>query len=238
MRSSLAVITLSVYIFILASCCTQSGVNINDPYESINRKTYQFNRAFDATFLKPLARLYKKIIPDTVRISINNIYNNINMIPTAINDGLQGDYKNVIKDTWRFVINSTLGIGGVFDLAATRFELPQHSNDLGLTFAKWGDKKSPYVVLPFLGPSTIRDGMGIAFEYPLITPYTYITNIALLYDILGLRYVDLRAQLLDKESLMQDALDPYTFIRDAYLQYRNFRINNEVADLSGNDYVD
>src|SRR3990167_5957310 len=148
----------------LTACCTNGStiqaVNPVDPYESTNRKTYAFNQAFDATFLRPVAPVYKQVIPDGVRTKINNVYNNINMIPTVVNDGLQRDYKNFIKDTWRFTINSTLGIGGLFDLAATRFDLPPHSNDPGITFAKWGDTKSPYVVLPFVGPSTIRDGMS------------------------------------------------------------------------------
>ena len=210
-------------VFLLASCIPK-GANPDDPYEAINRKTYKFNRAFDATFLKPLAKIYKWALPSVVRASINNAYENINMIPTVGNDLLQADFRYAIKDTWRFFFNSTFGIGGLFDVAASRFGLPPHSNDLGLTFAKWGNPKSPYIMIPLLGPSTIRDGMADMFQYAIMTPYPYIQYNYVLYPLLGVRYVDLRSQFLDTEKLMQEAFDQYAFMRDAYLQHRNYKI--------------
>lgn len=221
----------------ILSACTSKGTNPIDPYEPINRKTHQFNMAFDATFLRPPAKLYKAMVPPPVRAGINNVYNNVNMLPTTANDILQWDWNAAIKDTWRFLINSTFGIAGIFDVAAGRFGLPPHSNDLGLTFAKWGDKQSPYIVIPFLGPSTIRDGMGLMFDYAFFTPYPYIRSDAWLYSILGLRYVDLRSRMLENDRLIAEALDPYTFIRDAYLQNRHYRISGQQAEL-GALYVD
>ncbi|MFC3909887.1 VacJ family lipoprotein [Legionella dresdenensis] len=242
----IAAVTALASSMVLAGCIAK-GTNPDDPYESVNRKIHKFNMAFDATMLKPPARLYKAVIPGPVRAGINNAYNNINMIPTVGNDLLQGEWSYAIKDTWRFLVNSTFGVAGFFDVADQRFSLPPHSNDLGLTFAKWGDKKSPYIVLPFLGPSTIRDGMGNMFEYSIMTPYPYLKSDALIYGLLGLRYVDLRSQLFDTERLMDEALDPYAFVRDAYLQHRNYLINGDAVDslyveddnsVNSSDYVD
>lgn len=236
-RNIMRLVALSSSL-LLSACAAWHGNNPIDPYEPVNREIYKFNVAFDATFLKPPARLYKAVIPGPVRMGVNNFYENINMIPTTANDLLQGDLRQAYRDSWRFFINSTIGIGGVFDPAES-FGLPRHTNDLGLTFARWGDKKSPYIMVPFIGPSTIRDGMGMLFEYTIITPYPYITNQGVLYGLLGLRYVDLRAQLFDTERLMQDALDPYSFMRDAYLQHRSFLINGPCdTTAEGSAYVE
>lgn len=221
---------------LLLSACVNKGTNPDDPYEAFNRKIYTFNSAIDTVILKPSAKLYTAVVPPLIRSGINNVYNNVNMIPTVANDLLQADGNNAIKDTWRFIANTTLGIGGIFDPAST-FSLPPHSNDLGLTFAKWGDKKSPYLVIPLLGPSTFRDSMGMMFNYALLTPYPYIRSDAWIYGLLALRYVDLRSQMLDTEKLMADAIDKYTFMRDAYLQHRNFLITGEQDD-NGSLYVD
>lgn len=220
----------------LLHACATPGQHPNDPYESINRKIYAFNVELDERFLKPTAKIYAKVIPEKARAGINNAYNNVNLLPTVANDILQAKGNAVIKDTWRFLINSTLGVAGIFDPAST-FGLPPHSNDLGLTFAQWGDKHSPYIMLPFLGPSTIRDGMGMLFDYTFFTPYPYLPYDSLIYGLMALRYVDLRSQMFDTEKLMQDAIDKYAFMRDAYLQHRDFLIRGEQPD-DGALYVD
>ncbi|WP_367606444.1 VacJ family lipoprotein [Legionella sp. W05-934-2] len=230
-------LALGLVVLSLTSCIKR-GPNPQDPYESLNRETHKFNVAFDATILRPPARVYKAMVPGPIRGSIDNAYDNIHMLPTVANDILQAQWRDAIKDSWRFLINSTLGIAGFFD-AATQMGLPPHSNDLGLTFAKWGDKNSPYIVIPFLGPSTIRDGAGSVFDFSVFMPYPYINNDALVYSLLGLRYIDLRSQLFETDQLIAEALDKYAFIRDAYLQNRNYRINGAipVAD-AGSLYVD
>jgi phospholipid-binding lipoprotein MlaA len=233
MRLILTLTAVASSLFL--SSCISKGTNPDDPYESINRKSHKFNMFVDGAVLKPAAKLYKTVIPSPVRAGVNNVYNNVNMLPTVANDLLQANWNYAIKDTWRFIANSTFGIGGIFD-PASRFSLPAHSNDLGLTFAKWGDKKSPYIVIPLLGPSTIRDGMGMMFDYALFTPYPYIRSNAVLYSILGLRYVDLRSQMLETDRLLDEGLDKYTFIRDAYLQHRNYLITGEQPD-DGSLYV-
>lgn len=222
---------------LLLSACLQKGPNPEDPYESINRPIHKFNMAVDATMLKPAAKIYKAVIPGPVRTGVNNAFSNV-LLPQAVaSDLLQGDWRYAIKDSWRFMINSTFGVAGLFDVAASSFALPPHYNDLGLTFAKWGDKKSPYIVLPLLGPTTIRDGMAIPFEYGMM-PYAYITNNAILYPVLALRYVDLRTQLLESEPMLDEAFDKYTFIRDAYLQHRNYQISGKEVDTNGSIYLD
>ncbi|MCC5791873.1 MAG: VacJ family lipoprotein [Legionellaceae bacterium] len=235
----MAVKTLCITLLsaLLLGGCFKRGSNPQDPYEYINRQTDKFNVAFDATVLKPPARFYKAVLPAPVRMGIDNFYSNLHMLPTTANDLLQAEWKQAIRDTWRFAINSTLGIGGILDVA-TGFGLPKHTNDMGLTFAKWGDKQSPYLVLPLLGPSTIRDAIGLTFDYALFMPYPYLNNDALLYSLLGLRYIDIRSQFLDTEKLMAEALDPYAFVRDAYLQNRNYAIQGESAEAMGSLYVE
>ena len=221
---------------LLLTGCSGKGTNPVDPFEPFNRKVHKFNMAVDATVLKPPAKLYKKVVPPLVRKSINNAFNNIDMLPSIANDILQAEGKWAIKDSWRFVINSSLGIGGLFDVAE-KFGLPPHYNDLGLTLAKWGDKKSPYIVIPFIGPSTIRDGAGWLFQFALWTPYVYLDNDPLAFGLVGLRYLDLRAQLLDSEQIMNEALDQYSFIRDAYLQHRSYLIAGTEQD-NNSLYID
>ncbi|KTD67273.1 MULTISPECIES: VacJ family lipoprotein [Legionella] len=220
---------------VLAGCACK-GTNPVDPFEPFNRKVYKFNTAFDNVFLKPPAKVYRAVVPAPVRKSVNNFYNNLDLIPTVGNDLLQAKGKWAIRDSWRFIINSSLGVGGLFDVAKT-FGLPPHSNDLGLTLAKWGDKNSPYLVIPLLGPSTLRDGAGWLFQFALYSPYVYIHNDTVVYSLLALRYVDLRSQLLDTDRIMDEALDKYSFMRDAYLQYRNNLIADNQAD-TGTLYVD
>ncbi|CDZ76890.1 putative phospholipid-binding lipoprotein MlaA precursor [Legionella massiliensis] len=231
----------------MLSGCIHHGTNPSDPYEPFNRKIYKFNMVVDKLALRPAAKLYKAVLPSRVRSGINNAYNNVYMLPTAANDVLQGEWRHAIKDSWRFLINSTFGVAGIFDVANQAFSLPPHFNDLGLTFAKWGDKKSPYIMLPLLGPSTIRDGMSIPFDY-MFTPYPYLPSSAAIWGIAGLRYVDLRSQLLETDPIMDQALDKYAFMRDAYLQHRNFLITGEqpetqldplyVDEGAASDYVD
>lgn len=238
--ASFSVLACSV---ILSSCV--KGTNPIDPYEPMNRKIHNFNMALDATMLKPPARFYKAVVPDPVKAGVNNAFNNVLMLPSVANDVLQGQFNYAIKDTWRFLINSTFGLAGFIDIADKRFSLPPHYNDLGLTFAKWGNKKSPYIVIPFLGPSTVRDGVALPFDY-MFTPYYYLGSGLALTSLAALRYVDLRSQLLSTEPILGEAIDQYSFIRDAYMQRRNFQITGEqneeptlyVDEGGPNDYID
>ncbi|MBA2648934.1 MAG: VacJ family lipoprotein [Legionella sp.] len=226
---------LSVISFFILSGC-HKGTNPVDPYESFNRKVNAFNLAVDRALLKPTATVYKKVLPNCVQKGVGNFYNNLDLIPTVVNDLLQAQVKCAYKDTWRFLINSSIGIGGLFDVAEG-MSLPPHSNDLGLTFAKWGNKHSPYLVIPLIGPSTLRDGAGLLIQFVLYSPYVFINDDAIMFSLLGLHYIDLRAQFMDSEHLMDEALDKYSFLRDAYLQHRNYLITGTQED-TGDLYVE
>jgi phospholipid-binding lipoprotein MlaA len=222
---------------LLLSGCVAVGPNPDDPYEKINRKIYNFNSVFDKYILKPPAKLYAFAIPAPVRAGVNNVYNNINMFPTVANDLLQAEFQQAILDSWRFIINSSMGIAGIFDVASL-CQLPLHENDLGITFAKWGDKKSPYIMIPFLGPSTIRDGFGLMFDYTFFTPYPYIHKDYIIESVLALRYIDLRSRMFDTDKLISQAPDPYSFMREAYLQHRHYLIYGEQVTTPGELYVE
>lgn len=220
---------ICLLITLLLTSCSMTGTNPSDPYEPINRRIYRMNEVLDNTLLKPTAKVYTAVLPDVVRAGINNFYSNLNLLPTIANDALQAEKRLFVQDIWRLIINTSFGIGGIFD-PASRFGLPAHRNDLGLTFAKWGDLHSPYLVLPFLGPSTLRDGMGLLFDYSLFSVYPYLQSNMWTNGLLVVRYIDLRAQLMDADRLMVDSVDPYAFMRDAYLQHRQYLITGETDD--------
>lgn len=216
--------------------CQLTGPNPDDPYEPMNRSIYKFNAKIDQCLFKPIAKTYAYLVPNSGRAIINNFYTNINMLPTVANDLLQADFSHSNQDAKRFVVNSIIGVGGLFD-PATRYGFPLRSNDLGLTFAKWGDKRSPYIMIPLLGPSTIRDSAALLFDYTIFTPYPWIPTIPL-YSLLAERYVDLRAQMLDSDRLIAESLDKYSFIRDAYLQHRRYLLSGETQEENGSQYVE
>lgn len=228
---------LFIVALVLSAGCAPKGENPRDPFEHYNRKVYRFNRSFDNAFLKPVAKVYVAITPPFVQTASSNFFNNLYQMPTVANDLLQAEYLHAIKDTWRFIINSTLGIAGTVDVAE-KFGIEPHTNDLGITLARWGDTNSPYFVIPFFGPSTIRDSFALMFDYNLFTIYPYIKPESLLYGILAYRYIDLRAQLLESDVLLEEALDPYSFMRDAYLQYRDNKIHTEMGQIEEIQYIE
>lgn len=214
------------------SAATQHSA-VCDPWEKINRKTFAFNDALDTHMLVPVAKIYNKIMPKPLSKGIYNIFSNLNNFPTISNDILQGNFYQATSDTWRFIINSTAGIGGLFD-AAENVGLENNSEDFGLTLARWGYKNSNYLVLPFFGPSTLRDSFGMPVDYLLFNPYDWtITNMRARYTIYALGIVSKRAQLLQYQNFYnQFALDRYTFVRNAYMQQRRNAIerNQQLSD--------
>jgi phospholipid-binding lipoprotein MlaA len=195
---------------------------IKDPYEKFNRIMFDFNDAIDECCLKPTAKLYKKIVPRPLKKGIHHIFQNLHGGSIILNDLLQANFYQATSDSWRFIINSTLGIGGFFDIASD-IGLPHNQTNFGITLAKWGYKESNYIVLPFWGPSTIRDAIGLPVDYfTSIYPYVPVDqrNFAGSIEIL-----DLRAQALRFEEVYETlAIDPYLFSRDAYLQHTDYLI--------------
>ena len=211
---------------------TARTVNPDDPYEPFNRVMYNFNDFMDRALLKPVATLYNKVMPIPLRKGISNIFNNLDTIPTVANDVLQTNFYQAVSDSWRFGINSTVGLAGFFDLAED-MGLERNSEDLGLTFAQWGWKNSNYLVLPFLGPSSVRDALAWPINYEFLTIYPYVYPIRDRYILYGFGVVSKRAELLRFQNVMEQAsLDRYVFMRDAYLQNRSYKIerNKQLGD--------
>lgn len=203
--------------------------------EGFNRGVHRFNGAFDSWILKPITKGYKAVTPDPVENGVTNFFSNLGEIINIPNDLLQGKFKQAGNDTGRLLINSTLGIGGLFDVADDMGLEESDGEDLGQTLAVWGVPSGPYIVVPFLGPSTIRDLPADITERIAFSPIQYIDNVSLRNSLYGLALVDTRAQLLDAEQLITG--DEYTFIKNAYLQRRDFLINDgEVEDDFGDDF--
>ena len=220
MKKGFFLFLLSIPFFF--SGCLHRCPNPKDPFEPINREIFKVNMAFDATFLKPPAELYILVIPVQFRAAINNIYDNIAILPTIANDIFQGQTNHTINDIGRFALNSTLGLGGIGNVSA-QFKIPNHHNDFGLTLAHWGNTTSPFFMIPLLGPCTLRDSYSLLIDYTFFTPYLLMPTV-LLYQVLGVRYVDLRSQMMDNIELLHNAIDPYVLMRDAYLQHRQNQI--------------
>lgn len=207
-------------------------VNPKDPYEKLNRAIFAFNDVFDNAIVEPVARLYNKIIPKPLNKGISNFYTNIDMIPTVLNDLMQANFYQASNDSWRFIINSTAGVLGFFDVGSN-IGLEPNNEDFGLTLAQWGYKNSSYLVIPFLGPCTIRDGIGFFVNYEYLSIYPYINPPNYRYRFYFFGVVERRADLLRFQSVMEEAaLDKYVFLRDAYLQRRAYLIqrNEELGD--------
>lgn len=217
---------------IVTGCATQAN---KDPLEGINRGVYKFNDVTDKVILKPIATGYKAITPTPVRKGVNNFFNNLGSITTVLNDLLQFKFSHAFTDAGRFVINSTFGIAGLIDVASMD-NIPQHKEDFGQTLGYWGAGNGAYLVLPILGPSSVRDTTGLVFDTFTTDPIQYVHrrgNIAASNWLRAAQLVDKRTELLDAKDLVDDAsLDPYAFARDAYLQRRDSLIAD--GDLNKN----
>lgn len=207
-----------------------------DPFEPYNRAMFRFNETMDDILVKPISQAYSQIIPEPAQKGIANFFRNLQNIPTGINDLLQGEFQQATATAWRLLINSTVGIFGLVDVAG-KIGLPHRSNDFGLTLAKWGVKTSPYLVLPFLGPSTLRDAVGRPIDFQVLSAYSYIQPEPEQYGLYLLEGVTRRAELLQYETAFEyAAFDPYVFQRNAYLQRRKNLIN--AQSLEEADFFD
>jgi phospholipid-binding lipoprotein MlaA len=198
-----------------------------DPFQEINEKTHNFNLVLDKQLATPVARIYKKVTPDLVERSITNFTHNIEDISIAINNILQGKINNGISDLLRFTINSSLGVLGFFDVASN-LGFEKHDEDFGQTLATWGMGAGPYIVLPGLGPSNLRDTLSMLPD-AFLTPLYVIDHDRTSYSLTAIDIVETRARYLGLESVVIG--DDYLFYRDAYLQSREFDIlDGEVSE--------
>jgi len=221
LRRAIGVAALVVLAF-LAGCATvppNAGQDPRDPLESVNRQVFAFNEGLDKVVLKPLAQLYDAVLPVPVQECFSNAFSNLREPSNALNNLLQGKGSEAVSDVCRFAVNTTVGLLGCFDVA-TRMGLEKHREDFGQTLGVWGVGNGPFLVLPVLGPSTIRDTAGIGVETVLDVNF-WVSNVSVRNTIFGVRTVSFRHELLKADDLISEAaLDKYTFVRDGYLQRR------------------
>jgi phospholipid-binding lipoprotein MlaA len=247
---------LAVFTVVLPSCATNSQTkngeadgkateteaaasasgSIHDPFEPINRKIFAFNYRLDRWVLKPVARGYRDVAPKVVQLGVTNFFSNLREVTNTANNILQWKWGQAANDSGRFVINSTIGLAGLFDVAAKAGLPRSQGEDFGQTLAVWGVDSGPYLMLPLLGPANVRDGFGMWVDR-YGDPVTYVDPNRAEYGLRAVDIVDRRAQLLDAESLITG--DNYTLLRDFYLQRRKYLINDgAVEDDFGSSYGD
>ncbi|HZF27053.1 MAG TPA: VacJ family lipoprotein [Steroidobacteraceae bacterium] len=216
---------IALVVLLLAGCATTSASRSpHDPLEPLNRGVYRFNDALDRTVARPVAKVYHDHVPNPVRSGISNAIDNLAYPTTIVNDLLQGKFRATFTDIGRFLLNSTLGLGGLFD-PASKVGLDKNDEDFGQTLGKWGVPSGPYLVLPFFGPSTLRDA-------PMIYPERYTDLRGYLGDwetkwiLIGVGALDTRSELLSVDQVLRNAYDPYLFTRDAYLQRREYQVRD------------
>lgn len=230
MRSKFSTFILSCALALAVSGCA-SQTN-KDPLEGLNRGVYKFNDVADKAVFKPVATAYKTIAPTPVRTGVSNFFSNLGTITSAFNNLLQFKFSNAFSEAGRFVINSTFGLAGFIDVAGMD-KIPVHKEDFGQTLGYWGAGNGAYLVLPILGPSSLRDATGLAVDISTTDPITYTRNINQfrLYNQLRIaQFIDKRTELLTATDLVDEAsLDPYAFMRDAYLQRRENLVHDGAA---------
>ena len=197
-----------------------------DPWEKYNRGVHSFNNAVDRAVARPLATAYVNVVPQFARTGVSNFFSNLRSPLTVVNQLLQGHADDAWDTLGRFLMNSTFGIGGLFD-PASKAMVPKRSEDFGQTLGAWGWRRSRYVELPFFGPRTVRDVFGLAGDIPL-SPMRQIEMDKVRIGLQGLQLVDMRAQLMAVDSLRDTAVDEYALTRDAWLQRRNYQIEKDL----------
>ncbi len=204
-----------------------------DPWEGFNRKVFVFNDTLDTYALKPVAKGYRAITPDPVEDGVSRMFSNVGEIVNVVNDLLQGKFRQAGNDTGRFLVNTTIGLVGFFDVADDLGMPKNEGEDFGQTLGVWGVGEGPYLVLPLLGPGTLRDGPAKIVDF-LIDPISEIDHVPTRNQIQGVRVVSGRADLLKAEELISG--DKYSFIRDVYLQRREYLLNDGQVEDDFGDY--
>ncbi len=220
-----AVGALGLVMTLLGGCATQPPAPPRnpDPFERFNRDVYAFNEALDRAVIGPVARAYIRYVPPRARRAVGNFFTNLTGPNVVLNDLLQGKFRQGFEDTMRFVFNTTFGIGGLMDVAASK-GLERHEEDFGQTLAVWGFPQGPFLMLPVLGPFTTRAIPGAAVSY-FTYPLFWVDDLRITAPLAALGFIDLRASSETAIRIVREtALDPYVFVRNAYLQRRNFLI--------------
>ncbi|MGI9237430.1 MAG: MlaA family lipoprotein [Woeseiaceae bacterium] len=224
MAASVRAVAVLVLTVMMGGCASipPEQRSEDDPWEGLNRPIYSVNRTFDKLTLKPLAKGYQKVLPSPVRTGVRNFMKNLVTPRSAVNNFLQGKPAHGFGELGRFVLNSTLGIGGLFDFAAAN-GIEAHREDFGQTAAVWGVPNGPYVMVPFLGPLTLRDAILLPIDTASNLLYHY-DNTSVRDKLWILRAIELRERFLVAEKLLDDSKDPYITLRESVLQAREFAI--------------
>lgn len=207
-----------------ASLPQNASADPRDPFERFNRGTFAFNDGLDRSVVRPLARGYKAVTPQPVQSGVTNFFQNATYPITLMNNLLQGKFKAALSDTGRLLLNTTFGLGGLLD-PATQSGIDLNDEDFGQTLGTWGVKPGAYLVLPLLGPYTIRDGVGDLADN-FVEPRSYIDDTTTRYGLWAFDKFETRVRLLDADSLLDRAGDPYVFVRSAYLQRREYLVHD------------
>jgi phospholipid-binding lipoprotein MlaA len=203
-----------------------TAVEVSDPLEKINRSVFWFNEQADRFVIKPVAKGYDWLLPQPVKHGVSNVFDNLFTPVVAASDLLQGNLKESASDVGRFAVNTTVGVVGIFDIA-TGWGMEKRREDIGQAFGTWGIGPGPYLVLPILGPSDVRDGIGLIGNY-FLSPQTYIEDDGVRWGLTILGGIDTRYRLLDATTVLeQAALDRYAFVRSSYAQHRQNLIENK-----------
>ncbi len=238
-ESKLFVVLFACITMMVGGCAsTQYVANERDPWQGFNRTMYGFNDGLDRALLKPAAKGYKAIAPDFVETGVCNFFDNLDDVSVAVNNLLQGKVSNSFSDIGRLVVNSTIGILGLFDVASP-MGLTKHDEDFGQTLGVWGMDSGPYIMWPIFGPSTLRDSPSLVVDKVLLNPLTYVEiKTGERIAVVALDVVSVRAELLSLEETVDEiSTDRYTFIREAYLDRREFLVS-DGSPLEDTDLYD
>jgi phospholipid-binding lipoprotein MlaA len=217
------IIALTLFAIALTGCASLKNAEPGDPLEPINRGIYSFNNTFDHYLLKPIAKGYDAVVPGPVKTGVSNVFQNVSDVQSIVSDIVQLKPAKLGDDLGRVVLNTTFGLGGIFDLA-TPMGIERGDEDFGQALGYWGIGPGPYLMIPFLGPSSLRDIVGRGVDGQ-IDPVGFVSSVPVRNSLQGLRVVDARVGLFPAEELMnQAALDRYTFLRSAYLQRRESQV--------------
>ena len=239
-KFNLRIVFVMLLILFFSGCAsTQYVDNERDPWQGFNRSVYSFNDGLDRAVLKPAAKGYQAITPDFVEQGVRNFFSNLDDVSVAVNNLLQGKVGNAISDVGRILVNSTIGVLGLFDVASP-MGMRKHDEDFGQTLGKWGAGPGPYIMLPFFGPSTLRDSPSVVVDRILLNPLTYVElKTGERIAVIALDTVSVRAELLSlEESVDEISTDKYAFIRDVYLDRREFLVHDGAPPAGDSDLYD
>lgn len=223
LSKSMKNVLMTAGVVVALSVTTAQAQEGNDPWEGFNRAVFSFNDGLDRAVLKPVTLGYRYVTPQIAQTGVNNFFENLKDIKTLVNNLLQGKVHNALEDFSRITFNTTFGIAGLIDVA-TPMGIPKNDEDFGQTLGYWGFSSGPYVVLPLFGPSSVRDTIGRIPDFYYEDPVYYVNDRGARYSLRALRLVDTRSQILDAERIISG--DRYSFVRDAYLQRREFLVND------------